>query len=87
MSNKGTRKGSILRQPGAEQLMELPEQLVNDKLLLRAKRKDLKSATAKKQYENVITAHNKRSVASAKNSEVKIKKLPSRHNLKERVFS
>lgn len=51
---------------------------------MRAKRKDLKSATARNCYDKVIAQHNR--ITSAQ-QDVRIKRNLSKQNLKERVFN
>lgn len=56
---------------------------------MRAKRKELKSATAQKFYDNIISHHNRevQRVSSAKNADIRIRKTKSKMNLKEKVFN
>ena len=74
------------RNPGSEEIFEKELAFTQHKLMMRAKRKDLKSATARRAYDTVISKHNSR-VTSAKNKDVRIKKNLSKQNLRDRVFN
>lgn len=59
MSKRGFSGERLLKKAGAETVYDKEITVQEYKMMLKAKRKDLKSATALKAYEKVIEKHNR----------------------------